>query len=371
MKIHHRFAQCVALVSAVLLLSACGGQKRPDVIYLGGKIYTGNPELPVAEAVATIGMRIVYVGDANGVIGDTHPKTTLVDLKGAVMYPGFIDTHVGALANRKDDALGTQIEASAQAYAKQGWTTIHAYNVLPDNVRIMEDLAMARKLPVRVYNVLNQAGFESLAVYGPGVSPGGLVETRAIVLDIEKPLPPLGKEGAIPDVSDVLKTALKQHVQIMFKIPAVGFDALLDEVEAVLGESSPDADPRWGLLYDPEVDPEALLRAMKVLEPSVLNTFKSESELKAEPVYLGFKGRKPEKRQNMLEYITLKAAKAGFRDDMIGSIEVGKLADFSIMSGDLLTLSDEELETVTPVMTVIGGAQAWPPVEQKLPVFGE
>ncbi|MFC7291321.1 amidohydrolase family protein [Hirschia litorea] len=371
MKIHQLLTHGFTLVAAVFMLSACGGQKRPDVIYLGGTIYTGNPEAPIAEAVATIGMRITYVGDANSVLADTHPKTRLVDLKGGAMYPGFIDTHTGALANGVDDALGTQIQASVQAYAKQGWTTIHAYNVLPENVRIMEDLAMARKLPVRVYNVLNQAGFESLATYGPGVSPGGLVETRAIVLDVEKPLPPLGESGDIPTLPQLLKLALKQHVQIMFKIPSTGFGALLDEVELALDDSLPDADPRWGLLYDPQVDPEELLRAMEMLEPSVLNTFKGEAQLQAEPVYQAFVGKAPEKRQNILEYMTLKAAKAGFRDDMIGSIEVGKLADFSIMSGDLLTLSDEELEGVTPVMTVIGGAQAWPPVEQKLPVFGE
>lgn len=350
------FRQVFTLLAGLMLLSACGADKRPDTIYLGGKIYTGNPEMPVVEAVGTIDSRIVYVGDANGVVKDTRPTTKLVDLTGKVMYPGFINTYAGSLANGVDDAAGSQIEASAIEYAKQGWTTVHAINVEPDNVRIMEDLAMQGKLPVRVYNVLNETGFESLSTYGPGVSPGGLVETRAVLLDTTKPFTPFKQTGDVPSLDEVLETALKNHVQLLIKSPDAELDALLDIINDAFSDAAPDADPRWVLLAEFGKLSEGQMD--RVVELGIRLEF-------------GDSIQRDHEFDRSFPSISSNAAYAGFRESMIGSIEVRKMADFTILSGDLYAETSGDDETSAAVMTIIGGAQAWPRPERKLPVFGQ
>ncbi len=350
------FANCFSMFAALAMLGACGGDKRPDTVYISGTIYTGDPEQPVVEAVGTIKSRIVYVGDADGIVGDTRPTTKLVDLSGKTMYPGFINTNAHSLVDGVDDEAGTQIEASVIEYAKQGWTTIHAHNVNPENVRIMEDLAMQGNLPTRVYNVLNEAGFESLSIYGPGVSPGGLVETRSVLLDLAKPLSKFASTEEVPTLDSVLEAALKNHVQLVIQGGGDELDAFLNKAEIAMKDALPDADPRWVLLRDGELS----------------------AELKGRLLALGIQvrsGSQPVQPAaallDKLEQVTTLPAYIGFREDQIGSIEVGKMADFTIMSGDLHSEEGEELQTLKPVMTIVGGAQAWPRPEKKLPVFGQ
>ena len=56
-----------------------------------------------------------------------------------------------------------------------------------------------------------------------------------------------------------------------------------------------------------------------------------------------------------LESYTINNAKAAFEEDIKGSIEVGKLADFVVLSNDLLTCSDDEILKTKVLRTVIGG----------------
>ena len=44
-----------------------------------------------------------------------------------------------------------------------------------------------------------------------------------------------------------------------------------------------------------------------------------------------------------------------FDDEQLGSIEVGKLADLVVLSDDYLTVSDEEIRTLSSVLTIIDG----------------
>ena len=44
-----------------------------------------------------------------------------------------------------------------------------------------------------------------------------------------------------------------------------------------------------------------------------------------------------------------------FDDEDLGSIEVGKLADLVVLSDDYLTVPDEEIRTLSSVLTLIGG----------------
>ncbi len=60
-------------------------------------------------------------------------------------------------------------------------------------------------------------------------------------------------------------------------------------------------------------------------------------------------------RDEALNTLTQWAAYASFQEDKRGSIEVGKWADFTVLSGDIMTLPDEKLPDVKADMTIVGG----------------
>ncbi len=92
---------------------------RPaDLILLGGHVITlqdTEPE-PAPTAVAITGDRIVYVGDDNGARALASDRTRVVVLEGAVVVPGFCDSHAHLYGLGK--ALD-QIDLTGTASAKQ------------------------------------------------------------------------------------------------------------------------------------------------------------------------------------------------------------------------------------------------------------
>ena len=64
-------------------------------------------------------------------------------------------------------------------------------------------------------------------------------------------------------------------------------------------------------------------------------------------------------RETALKLFTLWPAYATFREDELGTIEVGKIADFSVFDRDLMTVPDLELRQARPVMTVVDGQVVW------------
>jgi len=67
---------------------------KDQQLYLGGEIYTVDPDRPYAEAVAVREGRIIAVGSApecRSALGSEHEP---IDLRGRVLLPGFIDTHL-------------------------------------------------------------------------------------------------------------------------------------------------------------------------------------------------------------------------------------------------------------------------------------
>ena len=52
---------------------------------------------------------------------------------------------------------------------------------------------------------------------------------------------------------------------------------------------------------------------------------------------------------------TIWPAIASFEDDIKGTIEVGKLADFSIFDKDIMTIPEQEILSVKNLYTIVGG----------------
>ena len=61
--------------------------------FVNGRIYTMNPLLPWADTVVTQGNRFVYVGSRSGAGSFLTKGTTIVDLGGKMVLPGFIESH--------------------------------------------------------------------------------------------------------------------------------------------------------------------------------------------------------------------------------------------------------------------------------------
>lgn len=64
-------------------------------------------------------------------------------------------------------------------------------------------------------------------------------------------------------------------------------------------------------------------------------------------------------REEALRIFTVNAAYAAFREEELGTIEPGMLADFSVFNMDLMTADDLDLRDARPVMTVVGGEIVW------------
>jgi predicted amidohydrolase YtcJ len=60
-------------------------------------------------------------------------------------------------------------------------------------------------------------------------------------------------------------------------------------------------------------------------------------------------------RENALKMFTIWPAYAAFQEKEKGSIEVGKLADFTVLSRDIMKIPETEILETQNEMTVIGG----------------
>ncbi|MDL5049402.1 amidohydrolase [Oscillatoria amoena NRMC-F 0135] len=69
----------------------------------------------------------------------------------------------------------------------------------------------------------------------------------------------------------------------------------------------------------------------------------------------GFEPEEKMTREQALRSYTLNAAFGAFEEGIKGSIEPGKLADFTIFSKDLMTVSESEILNTEVVMTIVGG----------------
>src|SRR5687767_13284624 len=77
----------------LLLCIGCNDQKHADLVIFGGKIYTVNDKAPLAEAIAISGDKITFVGNETEAKAFITKETTVIDLQGKILTPGFIEGH--------------------------------------------------------------------------------------------------------------------------------------------------------------------------------------------------------------------------------------------------------------------------------------
>ncbi|HSB90313.1 MAG TPA: amidohydrolase family protein [Anaerolineales bacterium] len=96
-----------------------------DVIFHNGVILTMDDARPTASAIHIRGERIVSVGDEAAILAEAGPTTTLVDLGGRTLMPGFVDAHSHYFERK--DVFPTADQAQDAALAQGITTTAEFY----------------------------------------------------------------------------------------------------------------------------------------------------------------------------------------------------------------------------------------------------
>ena len=87
----------IPVMFAAGLIAACSPQEPPQyasLVVTDARIWTGDPEMPWADAIASQGETILAVGSAADIAPLIGDNTEVISVPGSMLVPGFIDTHV-------------------------------------------------------------------------------------------------------------------------------------------------------------------------------------------------------------------------------------------------------------------------------------
>ncbi len=146
-----QFVSSTAIAGAALLpaghslLAAEAPGISADQLLVNARIYTMDDRLPRTEAIALRGNRILAVGNRADLLRLKGPSATVTDLEGAVVFPGFIDSHshpdgadevTGADVNvRSISAIQDAMRAQAGKTAPGEWVVGFKY----DDTKLAEE----------------------------------------------------------------------------------------------------------------------------------------------------------------------------------------------------------------------------------------
>src|ERR1700724_4152361 len=86
-----------ALLLCASLAAVPFARGADERVLFNGKIFTGEPEHPYAEAVAIRGDKIVAVGNRGEVSEALASSAVAIDLKGNLLLPGLLDSQCHAV----------------------------------------------------------------------------------------------------------------------------------------------------------------------------------------------------------------------------------------------------------------------------------
>jgi predicted amidohydrolase YtcJ len=175
----------------IVLCSSCINQ-RVDLIVHHAQIYTVNNEFATAEAMAIQDGKIIAIGTNDDILKD-YKTDSLVDAKGAAVYPGFIDAHAHFLGYGQSlyavdlmfveswDEVITRVKDFAVKHPGKGWIKGRGWDQnrfpgkqFPTNA-LLNELFPDR--PVILERVDGHASIANdFALNLAGIKPGQLIE---------------------------------------------------------------------------------------------------------------------------------------------------------------------------------------------------
>lgn len=186
-----------ALTAAAMIAVASAAEAPADLVLRDAKVYTANASHAMAEAVAVRGGRIVYVGSNDGAKAYIGAATHVEDLKGKLVLPGLIDSHIHASLIAELDTCDLKSApkslAELTAFVRGcierfkipagEWVTVQLWNYTNGNIpdpqhptlRAALDLA-STKHPIQLYgNDGHHGAFNSMALARARNSAGKVV----------------------------------------------------------------------------------------------------------------------------------------------------------------------------------------------------
>jgi predicted amidohydrolase YtcJ len=84
----------ISVVAGLIVGAQREADPAVDLLVYNGRVYTGDPDAPIAEAVAVRGNRILKIGTNREVKRLRRNAATVIDAHGGSILPGFADTFV-------------------------------------------------------------------------------------------------------------------------------------------------------------------------------------------------------------------------------------------------------------------------------------
>lgn len=326
------------------------------------------------------------------------------------------------LSAPSDEDIALALETGAETYVSRGWTGVHNMSVGRNEAAIMASLDGQERLPLRIYNAFDERGFdiakgrqhETDTITNRAVKlymDGALGSRGALLIEPYSDRPDsTGLELLDTNaLHNLMMDAAEQDVQLA--IHAIGDLANRHILETFAGLGY-GAEERWRIEHAQILAPEDVARVGALGLIASMQPSHAIGDLKFAPDRLGMErlsgayawkdmlsggavvaggsdapvevgspliefyaavarkdlngnageGWHPEQalsRNQALALFTSSAAFASFQEDDLGTISVGKFADFSVFDRDLMTIPEAEILNARPVMTVIGGEIVW------------
>jgi predicted amidohydrolase YtcJ len=326
------------------------------------------------------------------------------------------------IAEPDDAAVSLALETGAKLYASRGWTGGHNMSVSAREAPLMHALDAEGRLPLRLYNAYDASAFdiaetrqhETDTITNRAVKlymDGALGSRGAQLLEPYSDRPDTSGLSLLDDEGLAALMVRAKTANVQLAIHAIGDLAnrrILEAYEA----GGYDASLRWRIEHAQVIHPDDLARVasgglIASMQPShaIGDLFFAPARLGMDrlrgayawatlldlgtviaggsdaPVEVGSptiefyaavarkdlkgfsgEGWHPEEavsRARALSLFTSGPAFASFREADLGTIEPGKLADFSVFDRDLMTVPEGDILKAEPVMTVIGGEVVW------------
>ncbi|MEL7108456.1 MAG: amidohydrolase [Pseudomonadota bacterium] len=306
----------------------------------------------------------------------------------------------------------------SKAYSARGWTGLHNMSVNPAHAAMLERLDIEGRMPLRLHNAYDQEGFDIAAgrahetdtITNRSVKlymDGALGSRGALLIEPYSDRPTTSGLSLMEPqlLTETMAMAAEKNVQLA--IHAIGDLAnrrILDTFE----QGGYDATHRWRIEHTQILNPDDIGRVgtlglIASMQPShaigdlkfapdrlgpnrLFGAYAWRSLLQTDALLVGgsdapvevgtpqiefyaavarkdLEGFSTEQwfpkealsREQALTLFTSAPAYAGFMEDDLGTIEVGKLADFSVFDRDLMTIPEADILEAKTVMTVVHG----------------
>jgi predicted amidohydrolase YtcJ len=376
-----------------------------DTLLVHGHIYTGNTKAPWAEAIAVSGEKIDAVGTGKEILARRDARTIVVDLHGKTVIAGITDSHMhvlfGAMAlhginlstpeasitQDSPEALTEKIRAYAVDHAEEKILFGRAdFGTVPPGAPSHQLLDRAvPDRPLIVHNTSEHALWlngKALAMAGIGTPVADPREERYVIRDASGHPTGILLEDAMEIAERAAQAQISRDEKLAMLRDAsrylnrLGITSITNatgsladiELYAALhdrGELTVRARTSFGSDWPCTWPPDPFVGMQQAVTRTVWRNATSSSLVGgvfdgaaqggAAPTLLSYV---PEERLTVEQAVnayTRGSAYANFTDDLLGTLESGKLADLVVLSQDIFSAPHEQIGKTQVMLTMVGG----------------